>query len=363
MSESVYEQRRERLRALMRELKLEALLISHAANRYYLSGFELHDAQLNESSGRLLIMADGKDWIATDSRYLDAARRLWNPDRILIYGADAPKDIATLLMKLIPGRHVGFEARAVTLDFYEAFAETLAGSGCRLVKADGLAERLRMIKDAEEIRRMEASCRLNQQLMEWLPGVLVPGRSEAAVAWDIEMFFRHHGATELAFTSIVGHGVNAALPHYLPSRDVPLESENLVLVDVGCRLEDYCSDQTRTFWVGEKPSDVFRRTLDAVQEAQRRAIQAIRPGVLACDVYKVAKAYFESLGVAECFTHGLGHGVGLETHEGPSLNGRNRTPLEPGMIVTVEPGLYYPEWGGIRWEHMALVTEDGCRLL
>ena len=204
MSEQMCEQRRERLRALMREQGIEALLISHAANRYYLSGFELHDVQLNESAGRLIVMADGKDWILTDSRYLDAARRLWEPERVFIYGADAPEDIAKLLKGLVPGKTIGFEARAITLEFYEKFAETLAGSGCRLSKADGLVEQLRVIKDAEEIRRMEISCRLNQQMMEWLPGVLVPGRSEAAVSWDIEMFFRHHGATELAFTSIVG---------------------------------------------------------------------------------------------------------------------------------------------------------------
>lgn len=269
MSEQMCEQRRERLRALMREQGIEALLISHAANRYYLSGFELHDVQLNESAGRLIVMADGKDWILTDSRYLDAARRLWEPERVFIYGADAPEDIAKLLKGLVPGKTIGFEARAVTLEFYEKFAETLAGSGCRLSKADGLVERLRVIKDTEEIRRMEISCRLNQQMMEWLPGVLVPGRSEAAVSWDIEMFFRHHGATELAFASIVGHGPNAALPHYLPSKDALLEAENLVLVDVGCRLEDYCSDQTRTFWVGESrrsaSKDAGGRTRSAAQ--------------------------------------------------------------------------------------------------
>lgn len=363
MTEAIYGQRRERLRALMREQGIDAFLISLAANRYYLSGFELHDPQLNESAGRLVIMADGKDWIATDSRYLDAAKRLWEEERICIYGADAAEEVARLVGGLAPGKNVGFEAKAVTLDFYESFAETLASSGCRLVRADGLTERLRMIKDEEEIRRMEASCRLNQQLMEWLPGVLVPGRSEADLAWDVEMFFRHHGASELAFASIVGRGPNAALPHYLPSREERLGEEDFVLVDVGCRLEDYCSDQTRTFWVGDKPTDRFKRTLEAVREAQAQAIRVIRPGVLACDVYRAARAHFESLGVAEAFTHGLGHGVGLETHEGPSLNSRNRTELAPGMIVTVEPGLYFPEWGGIRWEHMALVTEDGCRIL
>ena len=151
MSEQMCEQRRERLRALMREQGIEVLLISHAANRYYLSGFELHDVQLNESAGRLIVMADGKDWILTDSRYLDAARRLWEPERVFIYGADAPEDIAKLLKGLVPGKTIGFEARAVTLEFYEKFAETLAGSGCRLSKADGLVERLRVIKDTEEI--------------------------------------------------------------------------------------------------------------------------------------------------------------------------------------------------------------------
>ncbi len=176
MSEQMCEQRRERLRALMREQGIEALLISHAANRYYLSGFELHDVQLNESAGRLIVMADGKDWILTDSRYLDAARRLWEPERVFIYGADAPEDIAKLLKGLVPGKTIGFEARAVTLEFYEKFAETLAGSGCRLSKADGLVERLRVIKDTEEIRRMEISCRLNQQMMEWLPACSFPAK-------------------------------------------------------------------------------------------------------------------------------------------------------------------------------------------
>lgn len=363
MNQSFYEYRREQLRSVMRAQGIAALLISHAANRYYLSGFELHDPQLSESAGRLVIMEDGRDWIYTDSRYLDAARRLWDKERIFIYGAETATDIGRHLAGLMAGRSgtAGFEAGAVTLAFYEPFADAM--HGVELVRADGLVEQLRRIKDPAEIERMEASCRLNQQLMQWLPGVLVPGRSEAAIAWDIEMFFRHHGASELAFPSIVGRGPNAALPHYIPSAGEMLGDEDVLLVDTGCRLHDYCSDQTRTFWIGEKPTEVFRRTLETVQEAQCRAIAAIRPGVLACDVYQVAYRYFEEQGVAAAFTHGLGHGVGLETHEGPSLNSRNRTELRPGMILTVEPGLYYPEWGGVRWEHMVLVTEDGCRTL
>ncbi len=362
MNALVFEQRRERLRGLMREREIAALLVSHAANRYYLSGFELHDPQLNESAGRLLIVADGRDWICTDARYLDAARRLWDEDRICIYGSDPAGEIGELVAGLIgSGEKIGFEAEAVTLPFHERFAEK-AGSG-RLARADGLIERLRLVKEPEEIRRMEASCALNERLMNWLPGFLSPGLSEADAAWGIEKFFRENGAEELAFASIVGAGRNAALPHYIPSRQEVLREDELVLIDVGCRMDAYCSDQTRTFWVGAHPSERFLRTLEAVQEAQRRGIAAIRPGVAACDVYREARSRFEELGVAEAFTHGLGHGVGLETHEGPSLNSRNATILQPGMVVTVEPGLYYADWGGIRWEHMVLVTEDGCRIL
>ena len=359
MNEQTFAQRRQRLREALREQGLDALLISRAPNRYYLSGFELHDPQCNESAGRLVITADGQDWLATDARYRDAAARLWDRERICIYGQDTPRQLADLLARC--GSRIGMEARAVSLEEARALQRHSRGRFA-LQGADGLVERLRCIKDAQEIAALERSFALNHAMLRWLEGELRPGRSEQELAWAVEKYFREHGASELAFASIVATGPNAALPHAIPG-DTCLTENCPVLVDVGRRLEDYCSDQTRTFWVGEKPTERFKKTLEAVQEAQHKAIRAIHPGVLACDVYKAARGHFESLGVAEAFTHGLGHGVGLETHEGPSLNGRNKTPLEPGMIVTVEPGLYFPEWGGIRWEHMVLVTEDGCRVL
>lgn len=362
MSASVFAARRERARTLLREQGLDALLVSHAANRYYLSGFELHDPQCNESAGRLLLMANGGDLLCTDARYDDAARRIWPEDRILVYGQDAPEDIAARLCDIAGGRRLrlGVEGRLIRLDFYERL---FTGNAFEAVRADGLVEGLRLIKDAGEIRRMEASCRLNQELMTWLPERLAPGRSEAEIAWDIEVFFRERGASELAFASIVARGPDAALPHAVPSRSAILGSEDLVLADVGCRLDDYCSDQTRTFWVGGDPSPRFRDTLALVREAQARAIEMIRPGVAACDVYAAARNLFARHNKAHAFTHGLGHGVGLETHEGPALNGRSHVLLEPGMIVTVEPGLYDAAWGGVRWEHMVLVTENGHRVL
>ncbi len=362
MTMNPFAQRRERAKEQLRQRGLDAFLVSHAANRYYLSGFELHDPQFNESAGRLVLMVGGEDILCTDSRYVDAAKRLWPEENILVYGQDAPEDIAARLLDMAGGRRlrVGFEARLITLDFYERL---FRDAGLEAVRADGVVESLRLIKDAEEIRRMEASCRLNQRLMDRLPDMLEPGRSEAEVAWDIEVFFREHGAEELAFSGIVACGRNAALPHAIPSRNAVFAREDVVLVDVGCRLNDYCSDQTRTFWVGKNPSARFRETLALVQEAQARAIECIRPGVIARDVYDEARNFFARHNKAHAFTHGLGHGVGLETHEGPGLNSRSGMELVPGMIVTVEPGLYYPDWGGVRWEHMILVTEDGHKIL
>ncbi len=356
MNQQVYAARRERAREAMHRQGLGAMLLTLDANRYYLSGFELKDHQSNESSGCLLLMADGKDRLCTDARYLDAARRFWPEDQIFIYAGEPAVQINSLLRGILTGP-LGFEALSINLAFYEKLSP-----GLEMRRADGLVEKLRAIKDAEEIARLRAACSLNHKLMQWLPGVLATGRAEKQIAWDIEQFFRNNGAEELSFPSIVGIGPNAALPHAVPG-ETRVDENCCVLVDTGCRLNDYCSDQTRTFWVGDSPAPRFMKALEQTREAQKRAIAAIRPGVLCSDIFKTAWNYFEEQGVAKHFTHSLGHGIGLQTHEGPSLNSKSSIALQPGMVVTVEPGLYYPEWGGIRWEYMVLVTEDGAEIL
>ncbi|MDD6088142.1 MAG: Xaa-Pro peptidase family protein [Desulfovibrionaceae bacterium] len=358
---TVFAQRREKLRRLMKIKKFDALLISGATNRYYLSGFELHDPQPGESAGCLLITLRHGDWLCTDGRYTDAAARLWDVNKILQYRGNAASEIGALASGLSGVCTVGIETRLVSHDFYLDFEA--AAKGCSLERGDYLAEELRLFKDEEEIRLMKASCRLNHEMLAWLPAILQPGRSEAEVAWEIEKYFREHGAEELAFPSIVGVDRNAALPHCIPSHDTVIQEDCMVLTDVGCRLNRYCSDQTRVFWIGDHPSDQYLRTLDAVREAQNRAIQTMHPGMKTSDADAVARKYFAELGLDAHFTHGLGHGVGLETHEPPSLHARNKMTLEPGMIVTVEPGLYFPEWGGIRWEYMVLIREDGVEIL
>ncbi len=353
----IFAQRRENVRKALVNRKLDAFLVSLDANRYYLSGFELHDPQINESAGRLLICANGDDWLYTDARYLDAAKRLWPHDRIIIYTRKAPEEISAHAAGL-HCQTIGFEANSTSVNFFERLERSV-----EWVQADGLIEDFRKLKDADEIMHLRRACSLNHTLMHALPTWLEQGVSEADLAWRIERFFRERGATELAFSSIVAYGANAALPHYIPSTTTTLAPEQGVLVDVGCRLDMYCSDQTRSFWAGEYPSAEFNRTLDAVRKAQESALACIRPGVIASDVYLSAWKYFDKLGLAQAFTHSLGHGIGLQTHEAPSLSAHNNTPLEAGMVVTVEPGLYYPQWGGIRWEYMVLVTEDGYEVL
>ncbi len=351
-----YAQRRERLRPLLRQNGLDALLVSLDANRYYLSGFELHDPQINESCGCLLVTVDGPDWLCTDPRFEETAKRLWPQEHTFIYNGNAAQHLRDFVKDRVPGV-IGYEPAYISVGFYDAFSYDL-----HLQKAAGLVEQLRVLKEPEEVERLEQACALNHQLMEWLPQTLHAGCTEAQIAWDIEKFFRERGASELAFPSIVATGCNGAMCHAIPGDSI-VQDNSPLLVDVGCRMADYCSDQTRTFWVGDSPADVFLQTRDMVQEAQKAAIEALRPGVPLAQAHAAALAVFEKYKVAAAFTHSLGHGIGLQTHEAPAVNTRTEACLLPGMVVTVEPGLYFPAWGGIRWEYMVHCTEDGVRIL
>lgn len=359
MNQECFLKRRERLRALLPERGLSALLVSHAANRFYLSGFELHDPQCNETAGWLLISnheGGAKDFLLTDPRYEDAAKRVWPEDQIFIYSGSGREKTKQFLKQLVGGT-IGVEARSLNIETFRFLAQELT-----LEPVVGLVEQLRIIKEPEEVTALERSISLNHQVMRRAPDMLIPGTSEIDVSWEVEKTFREIGASELSFPSIVAVGPNAALPHHIPGHDVVVRN-SLVLIDCGGRFENYCSDQTRTFWAGDTVHDRFTRTREYVQEAQNKAIDHIRPGVAFAEAYKVARNCFASHSVEARFTHALGHGIGLETHEPPSIGPSTQGVFKTGMVVTVEPGLYYPDWGGVRWEFMIHVTEDGARIL
>lgn len=352
----MHTQRRDKLRDKLKHKGLAGLLVSSPANRFYLSGFELHDPQCNESAGMLVITTSGRDWLLTDPRFETAAAKIWPKEGLFIYISPKIKQIQEFLAGLqLP--LLGFESKAMSVDLHLELKEHVP-----LTPTKGLVEGLRLIKDEHEIALMEASCKLNHEVFALVPELLQPGRTEREVSWDMEKLFREQGASELAFPTIVGVNANAAQPHAIPGGAV-IKDECLVLVDAGARLGDYCSDQTRTFWVGQHPTDAFKRTMDLVRRAQDMAIEQLRPGLPVSQAYRIVREFFTDHFVETRFTHGLGHGVGLETHEAPSLSPHDESVLAPGMVVTVEPGLYYPDWGGIRWEYMVLITEDGCRVM
>lgn len=358
-----YAARRNRLRREIRKAGLDCLLVLEPADRFYLSGFELSDTQPDESSGCLIIASDGNDWLATDSRYRLAAERLWDPERLLIYRGEGLDELAGLLKG--SGILIGTSARGISWRKAQALGQKL-GRHHRLLPSPPFVARMREIKSAQEIAALRRSFRLNHAMFDWLGERVksgeLPGLSETALAWEIEKFFRENGAEELAFATIAAVGVNAAIPHATPSADVKI-ADGPLLVDAGCRVEGYCSDQTRTWWLGPEPAREFSAALSLVRDAQQAALEIMRPGVACSKVYDAACKVFEKAGALAAFTHGLGHGVGLQTHEAPSLSRASTQILREGMTVTVEPGLYYPEWGGVRWENTVLVDKDGITIL
>ncbi len=355
MDKKTYAARRDRLRTVLIENELDALFVSYPANRYYLSGFELHDGQCNESSGQLLITADGTDWLLTDSRYVGTAQKLWDEEHIFIYKAPALETTGKFLAKNCLGK-LGVETSALCWQTYETLSQYKT-----LIPSSGLVEKLRLIKEPAEIDALRRSCALNHKVFEQIIPFIKPGRTEEEMTWEIEKLYREQGASGLAFHTIFAVGPNGALPHAVAGKDKILKNCP-ILLDMGCRLEDYCSDQTRTFWHGNNPTRNFETALKRTQEAQNAGIDAIKPGESIAKAYLNARKVFEKYSCAKHFTHALGHGIGLETHEGPSLHALNEDEFQPGMVVTVEPGLYYPSWGGTRWEHMVLVTESGCEV-
>jgi Xaa-Pro aminopeptidase len=351
----IFADRREALRRKLKENDLEAYLVLHPANRYYLSGFELHDPQCNESAGCLLLTLDKGDWLCTDGRFLEAARQCWPEETIFGYTGNRAGQLAEFLADRVDS--LGFESRIMSHELFDGLRQSLD-----LVPLRGLVEELRTVKDETEIEALRRSCSLNHEVLARIDSLRIAGQTEADMAWELERSFREGGASELAFPPIVASGANAARPHHQPGKD-EIADQAPLLLDTGARLGDYCSDQSRTLWIGSHRTAAFDSTLDLVRQAQKLALDSIRPGLAVRDLYAKVWEFFRDHGAEDHFPHALGHGIGLETHEPPGLGSTSRDVLQRGMVITIEPGLYYPGWGGVRWEHMVVVREDGAEVL
>ena len=354
-------ERASRLAAAAREHGLDLLLVSDPVNVRWLTGFT--------GSNALAILGTGHTGSAgvflTDFRYVaqaaDQVPPLW--DR---------RQAAQELLGPALGEHfpdwdgagpprVGFDDAAVTVAELERIRAAIGERG-DLVPAAGLAERLREVKDDGEVSRIREAAHLADHALTEVLGRGLAGRTEAQVALDLEVTMRRHGAEAISFPPIVASGAHGALPHAVPRASV-IEPGVLVTIDWGARLDGYCSDCTRTFAAGGEPGEEERGVYELVLRAQEAALAAVRPGPTGSEVDAVARALIDAAGHDEHFGHGLGHGVGLEIHEGPRLSRLGATALAPGMVVTVEPGVYVPGRCGVRIEDLAVVTPDGAEVL
>jgi Xaa-Pro aminopeptidase len=356
-----FQNRLARFREILAGQPYDTFLVSEPWNRAYLSGFWAEDMQLSESSGFLLI--NEKDQVlATDFRYQEQAELEAEGFQVVIY----KENLTNVLPEILAGmntRNLGFEKNYLTYERFVKIAEALKGwkrSG-ELLPADGLVESLRIVKEEEEILAIRNSLALTELVLETVLTEAVVGKTEKELAWRIEQLMREGGAEAVAFPPIVASGPVAAMPHAVVS-DRQLREAETVIIDLGARVEHYCSDMTRTLILGE-PDVKTRQIYAIVREAQLRAMEAVRPGLSSIEVDKVARDYITSKGYGEHFGHGLGHGVGLAVHEKPGFGKSSAMTLKENMVVTIEPGIYLPGWGGVRLENMVRVTRDGCENL
>jgi len=331
--------------ARLGERLAQPLLVTYAPNVRYLVGFE-------SSNCALLVEPGGAATLYTDFRYAEAARAVAG-----VTFVETRRAVLSALAELLPGRAVGFEAAHVSYAAHEA----LARAGVELVPTEGVVERLRAVKDAEEIAAVRRAAAISDEVYAALAGEQFTGRSEADLAWWIERAFRERGAQALAFGSIVAGGVNGARPHHHPGGDV-IPAGTLVTVDIGCVVDGYCSDCTRTFATGT-PARELEEAYALVLRAQLDGLAAVRAGAAGRDVDAASRVAVAAAGLGERYGHGLGHGVGLEVHEAPALRPESEDTLEAGNVVTVEPGLYLPGVGGCRIEDLVVVGADGCEIL
>lgn len=345
-----YATRIQRLREEIVRRKLDGLLIQHRVDQYWATGFTGEDG--------LAVLTPRHVILLTDGRFDEAADREAPYARKVLRKKRSPDETVRELRrgKL---KRVGFNPDHVSLREYNTLKK-LAGA-IKLVPVEGLIGPLRACKDAGEVDRTRASIRVAQQAFEKVRADLRPGVSEREIAAQIVYEMQKLGAQGESFPTIVAMGANSSLPHYEPG-DRRLAENEVLLVDWGARVDWYASDLTRVLCLGQLPAEL-RKVFDVVREAHDRAIEAVRPGIKAKAVDRVARDVITRAGYGKLFNHGTGHGVGLNIHEAPRVAKVSVDTLKPGMIITIEPGIYLPGVGGIRLEDDVLVTEHGYEVL
>ncbi len=351
---NTYTVRLERLRDSLRRKRLEAFCLvnvesSDRSNLYYLTGF-------SGSFGVLIVTRDRQIFL-TDSRYITRAKELISGYEIIELKGRVTR-VATRINRL-KLKNVAINGPTTSTWLFHQLRDRLKRT--KLVPVVGLVETLRTVKDGSEIKAIERAVQLTDRAFEFILGKVKPGVTERELAWEIEKYIRTHGGEGLAFESIVATGVTTAMPHYEP-QDRTVQKGDFVLFDMGAKVDHYCADLTRTVVVGRATSEQ-KKIYKIVLEAQERAIKNLRAGLSSKQADAPARETIAKAGYKKNFGHGTGHGLGLDVHEGPRLSPLGKDKLQAGNVVTVEPGIYLPGWGGVRIEDVAVVEEKGCRVL
>ncbi len=345
-----FEPRRETVASGLAARKLDALLVAFGPNLRYLSGF-------TGSNGALLVLA-GRSILFTDPRYTIQARQEVTCEVRIARGpllADVEAAIASLRL-----RRIGYEPARMTCDFRDSLAGRLPMKAS-LEPTRGWVDELRMVKSPSEIARIRRSAETNSRAFEQAVARVRPGMRERDLAAELDYRMRRLGAEKPSFETIVAGGVRSALPHAQPTA-ATLQPGSLVLVDMGAQQDGYASDMTRMLFLG-RPAAKVKRTYRAVLEAQMAALDAVRAGAVAARVDAAARRVLRGHGLDRAFVHSTGHGLGLEIHEPPRIGRRDKTRLQSGMTITIEPGVYLEGFGGIRIEDTVAVTDRGCEIL
>lgn len=344
----------EKVRRIIDEMNLDAILITDRYNMRYIASYR--------GEGIIVLAGSGKT-VITDSRYTEQVQRECEGYEC----ADiAGKGYVACISSILDGQRknsgnlrVGFEDLSIS---YREYSEYSTGiSGVEWISLDGKLDSLREIKTDEEIENIRTAESIGDKAFSHILEYLRPGITEKDVALELEYHMKKNGAEGLSFDTIAASGMNSSMPHAIPT-DKTLNKGDFLTMDFGCIYEGYCSDMTRTVAIG-KASDSMKYVYDTVLKAQTESMNMIKPGVRCNDVDAVARRIIADAGYGDCFGHGLGHSVGLFIHENPRFSPKCDDILKPGMVITVEPGIYIPEQFGVRIEDLVVVTEDGYRNL
>lgn len=354
------QRRIERVRAAMSDKNLDSMLISHPFNRNYLIGFSGEDQPPLDTAG-ILIIGPKDICLVTDSRYTISAAEELFPELGIELVARQGRIIPVLAEQITKRncRKLGFETAHLLHMLWRGLDKSLPDTD--LVPVTNIVEPLRRVKDASEMALMRRAGEISDKAFNIVSARIEPGMTEKQVAWDIERTMRDLGADERAFGTIVGSGPNGAKAHAIPGNRLLREGEPIV-IDMGARVSGYHSDMTRTIILGE-PTDKFREIYNLVLRAHLEAEKYAKAGVAGSSVDKVARDIISEAGYGELFGHGLGHGVGLEVHEGPSFSKFSEDTIEEGSVISVEPGIYIEGWGGVRIEDLVLIRKDDAEVL